>query len=165
MSTSVMTLHEQREVFKRATAPGRTERLYFAAACGLLAVAVCLVVLAVIVADARHVWAAVIVVLLAVGVAVEWAFPLRRRRLQMRPAIEQNQPEAVRIALYVLQPQFEDIGVLVEGGLIEVMADAFSLNAAERDDDLDLRLADAWVRYERVDEYTAHLHYYRPEEV
>lgn len=164
MSTSVMTLHEQREVFKRATAPGRTERLCFAAACGLLAVAVGLVFLAVIVADARHAWTAVMVVFAAGGLA-ECGVEKRRARRRLRPSIEQNQPEAVRIALYVLQPQFEEIGVLVEGGLIEVMADPFTLNAAERDDELDLRLADAWVRYERVDNYTAHLHYYRPEEV
>ena len=164
MPAPIITLREQREVFKRATAPGRVERLWLMAAFGILAVAVGLVVLAFIVADARFAWAAVPVALMAGGVATEWALPLRRRRLQMRPAIERNRPAAVRLALYVFQPQFEDIDVLVDSALIEVFTDPFTLNAAERDFEFDARLDDARVRYERVDEYTAHLHH-RPEEV
>lgn len=157
MSAPIITLHEQREIFKRATTPGRAERLWLTATFGTLAVAVGLAVLAFVTADARFAWAAVIVALMAVGLATEWALPLRRRRLQMRQTIERNRPAAVRLALYVLQPQFEDIDVLAGSGVIEVLADPFTLNAAERDFEFEARLDDARVGYERVDECTAHL--------
>lgn len=157
MPAPIITLREQREVFMRATTPGRVERLWLAAAFGTLAVAVSLAILAFVFADARFAGAAVIVALMAVGVATEWALPLRRRRLQMRPAIQRNRPAAVRLALYVLQPQFEDIDVLADSEVIEVLADPFTLNAAERDFEFEARLDDARVRYERVDEYTVHL--------
>lgn len=157
MSTPVMTLREQREVFLRATTPGGVERLWLAATFGTLAVAVGLAVFGVVLGDARLGWSAFFTLFMAGGVGEVW-YEKRRARLQMRPAIVRNRPAAVRLALYVLQPQFDDIDVLADSEVIEVLADPFMLNAAERDFEFDARLGDARVRYERVNDYVAHLH-------
>ena len=156
MPTPVITLHEQREVFARATTPDRNERLFALCAVGLVPVAVVLFVVGVVAHDGWPALAAMVALAL-IGFLWERRTETRRKRLSLRPAIERNRPAAVRLALYVLQPQFEDISVLADSRVIEVLADSFTLNAAERDFEFEARLDDARVRYERVDEYTVHL--------
>ncbi|GAA2570615.1 hypothetical protein [Microbacterium binotii] len=151
-----MTLRDQREVFALATAPSHAERLLLLGACALIAAAVALSVVGIVAAEGWLLLAAT-VAFGAVGFLWERRAEMRRGRLRLRPAIERNRPAAVRLALYVLQPQFEDIEVLADSEVIEVLADPFTLNAAERDFEFEARLDDARVRYERVDEYTAHL--------